>query len=292
MWTAAVSSVFTTSRGLALALTLSGSALTQTLAPVTAQWLIHDYGWRNAYLFIGAGWGALVILLLVPFFFDARDRERRQKISSVSDDAKNTRLTGLSGTEALRNPPLVKIGLAALLTLIPLAAITIHAVPIITERGFTRETAAVVISLAGIAAICGKLTTGWLLDRWASGWISGLSLALPVVSCVMLIDMTPNLIQIVVAVFILGYTNGAALQVITYLTSRYAGMRNFGKIFGVMSSLITLGVGIGPVIAGLIYDKSQSYSVLLMGSVLFLSIGGLLVSRLGAYPDWSNAGKS
>jgi predicted MFS family arabinose efflux permease len=129
-----------------------------------------------------------------------------------------------------------------------------------------------------------------MLDRWASGWISGLSLGLPVVSCLMLLDMTPSLSQIAVAVFILGYTNGAALQIITYLTSRYAGMRNFGKIFGVMSSLITLGVGIGPVIAGVIYDNSQSYALLLIGSVLLLSVGGLLVARLGAYPDWSNSG--
>ena len=77
VWTAAVSSVFRSSRALALAVVLSGAALAQTIAPLTAQFLIDGYGWRHAFLWMGLGWGGFVLALLVPFFFDARDHERR-----------------------------------------------------------------------------------------------------------------------------------------------------------------------------------------------------------------------
>jgi MFS family permease len=55
VWTAAVSSVFTGGRGLALGVTLSGTALTGTIAPVIAQQLIDNFGWREAFLWMGLG---------------------------------------------------------------------------------------------------------------------------------------------------------------------------------------------------------------------------------------------
>jgi hypothetical protein len=39
------------------------------------------------------------------------------------------------------------------------------------------------------------------------------------------------------------------MQVCAYLTGRYAGLRNFGKIFGLMASMIGVGRGLGPVFA-------------------------------------------
>jgi MFS family permease len=46
IWSAAVSSTFNASRGLALAFALSGTAIAQVLVPPLAQYLIADFGWR------------------------------------------------------------------------------------------------------------------------------------------------------------------------------------------------------------------------------------------------------
>ena len=48
VWGAAVSSLFTTSRGVALALVLCGSAIAQSLSPLIANSLIATHGWRDA----------------------------------------------------------------------------------------------------------------------------------------------------------------------------------------------------------------------------------------------------
>lgn len=67
VWTTAVTGAFSAGRGLALAVTLCGTAIAQTLSPITAQWLISTRGWRTAYVAMGLGWGS-VALRLVLFF--------------------------------------------------------------------------------------------------------------------------------------------------------------------------------------------------------------------------------
>src|SRR5688572_29758095 len=91
-WTAAVLGVFQHSRGLALGLTLSGTAVAQIVVPPLANWLITDFGWRAAFVWLAIGWGGLTFILCVLFLFDAHDR-RHGKVSR--DDASDSMLSGL-----------------------------------------------------------------------------------------------------------------------------------------------------------------------------------------------------
>ncbi len=49
-------------------------------------------------------------------------------------------------------------------------ALIVHFVPILSARGVDMVQAAGIASLVGIAAIVGRLTTGFLLDRFAHRW--------------------------------------------------------------------------------------------------------------------------
>jgi MFS family permease len=86
---------------------------------------------------------------------------------------------------------------------------------------------------------------------------------------------------------IAGYGSGAAINVTTYLTTRYAGVRNFGKIFGLISSAMGLGAGLGPVIAGRLYDFSGAYALYLEIGVGMAVILALAMLRLGPYPSFA-----
>jgi MFS family permease len=285
VWTAAVSSVFQSSRGLALAVVLSGAALSQTLTPLTAQWLIDDYGWRHAFLWMGLGWGGLVLALLVPFFFDVRDHERRQATSAQASSARPV-LAGLTLAEGIRNPALLRIAAALFIATLLGVAITVHKVPILTATGLSRASAAQIAASAGVAGIGGKLLTGWMMDRWQSGWIGGVSVSLPALACLMLLDAIRTPTLIVVAMIIFGYSAGAYLQVCTYLTTRYGGLRHFGKIFGSMAALMVLATGIGPIVAGMLFDHFGNYTALLLGGIPIGLLCGWLVGGLGPYPTW------
>lgn len=286
VWTAAVSSVFSVNRGLALAVTLCGTAVAQTLAPLIAQWLVSTWGWRQAFVWMGLGWGAVAFLLVLFFFFDARDHER-DRVRQGGAAAAPAALGGLTLGQAYRTPVILRIAAAVLLTTLLGSAVTIHKVPILTELGLSLAGAAWIASSAGVAGIAGKILTGWLYDRTRSDWISPLSMGLPAVAFGLMLPPLRSTESVIAGMVLLGYASGAQLQVVTYLVSRHGGLRHFGKIFGVLASLLAAGTGVGPLLAGILYDQSGAYAPLLMLGVPVGLLCGALVARLGPYPDWS-----
>jgi len=290
MWTAAVSSVFSASRGLALAITLSGTPIAQILAPPLTRWLVDNHGWQAAYVWLGIGWGFPALVLSIFFLFDARDVHR--KAEKTSGVVAKVELAGLTIGEAVRNWPLIRVAIASLIIMTLCIGVIVHQVPILTEAGVSRETAAYLASLAGFAGIFGKIITGHLMDRFHAGKISSLSIALAAVAFGLLLEplRTPPLI--VVAMVLIGYASGCKLQICTYLTSRYGGMRNFGTIFGVMNSLVAVGAGIGPVLAGAVHDTFGSYSPLIVAGIPASLVAALLLLGLGPYPHWDTPTQS
>ena len=104
----------------------------------------------------------------------------------------------------------------------------------------------------------------------------------------LLISLLSNALGLIVAAMLVnGYTAGAKLHIASYLTVRYAGMRNFGKIYGMISSLVAIGSGVGPILAGGIYDMSGGYGPFLMGGAVALAFSSLLLLLLPRYPDWT-----
>jgi len=98
-------------------------------------------------------------------------------------------------------------------------------------------------------------------------------------------------VLIVIAMILMGYGSGAGLQASVYLTTRHAGQRNYGKIFGTMSIVMSLGVGLGPVVGGLVADHFHSYAPLLVAGVPLALLSGLLMLGLGTYPQWDRTAR-
>jgi len=91
-------------------------------------------------------------------------------------------------------------------------SILVHIVPMMGEAGIERATGAAVASTIGIAAIAGKLMTGWILDRGLSWWIPSVNMWLPAVACLLFIraGQLGNLVFLAAAIF--GYALGAYLD--------------------------------------------------------------------------------
>jgi len=295
-WTAAVSHVFHSGRGLALGMTLSGSALGMAVMPPLANWLITDFGWRTAFAALGLGWGSLALVLSLVFLHDAnRPRKRPDPGAGQADQAAQPAqpaLSGLSIAQAWRDSALWRIALASLLTLIVTVALTVHQFPILIDAGVSRTDAALLASAAGVAGILGKLVTGALLDRHHARWIGGITLGSTAIAYPLLLEPLRSPTLIVIAMLVNGYAAGTKLQLCGYLTARYAGLRHFGAIFGVMSSLIALAGGLGPMLAGLAYDSTGSYGLFLIAGTAISLMSAALVFSLGAYPDWSRRTES
>lgn len=278
VWTAAVAGAFTASQGLALGLVLAGTAAAQTIAPPVAHWLISDFGWRAAYLWFGLGWGGVTLVLCWLFLRDGRQGATKDK--GTRGDA-----PGLTPSQAWRDPALWRIAATTLIMMLVTIGLLIHQVPILTAAGVSRGDAAWLASLSGIAGIVGKLATGAMLDRFRPNWVSGLTMAATTLAFLLLLGSpTPALIAL--AMIIGGYAAGTKMQITSYLTARYGGLKNYGTIFGTMHSLIALGAGLGPVTAGYIYDTQGSYGPFLIAGAIGCVVSALLLFTLPGYPTW------
>jgi len=195
-------------------------------------------------------------------------------------------LPGLTGKQALRDSRLWRIGLANVVMTFIGSGFAVHLVPILTETGASRSTAVAIAATGGIASIAGKLLAGVLLDRVQSSFIPFVSFALPAVGYFLLLDRLDSDAALTIGVLTMGFAGGAGFQITTYLVSRYGGLKNFGKIYGAISSAIMLGTSLGPLASGLLFDITGSYELLLIGGIPVVLFAATMFIGLGPYPEF------
>lgn len=287
IWTTAVAGAFSKGRGLALGLAVTGPAIAQTLVPPLGNFLIESFGWRSAYVWFGLGWGGITLLLCWLFLTDAHDRKAKEaKAGLVARPV--VILPGLTRRQALRSLALAQVAVSSFIVMMMTIGLAMHLFPILTEAGVPRTQAAWLLSLGGIAGIIGKLATGALLDRFRPNWTGSLTMGVTSVTFAVLIwwlDSTPAL---VLALIINGYAAGSKTQITAFLTAGYAGMRNFGMIYGVMSALVALASGLGPWVAGKVYDVAGNYEPFLWAGAIACALGGAILLALPPMPNWED----
>jgi predicted MFS family arabinose efflux permease len=294
VWTTAVVGVFEKSRGLALGLTLSGTAVAQSAVPPLGNFLIDEFGWRGGFVWLGLGWGGITLLACLLFLFDRRDRADRQRKADeqagrqVAAEEPVPELPGLTGREAWRDSAIWRLAISNFIVMALTMGLSIHMFPILTEAGVDRTRAAWLVSLAGIAGIVGKLVTGVLLDRFRPNWVGGITLGAAALAFALLLDGIRSPSLILVALLVNGYAAGTKTHITGFLTAGYAGMKNFGAIYGVMSSLMALAAGVGPMLAGMVYDAQGDYRLFLIAGAAGCALGGLLIVSMPRYPDWES----
>ncbi len=285
IWNAAVSKAFNASRGLAIAFVLSGFALAQVVGPPLSHGLTEAFGWRMAYFMIGIGWPGLSLLLVFLFFRSELDAKPGAEKAGATVPVRELP-GGLTLREAFRNVAVLRIALAVVLSTCMGAAVAIHIVPLLEWSGSNRAAAAALAGMLGAGSLAGKLLSGWLIDRIKSSLLPAAIFALPALGYFLIWQGHGVFIALAAGVVCMGFGAGGAMQLGTYLTTRYGGMRNFGTIFGVISSAMSLGGGIAPVVSGWIFDRTESYELVLLIAIPTVLVAGLALIGLGPYPTF------
>ncbi|MGE3691751.1 MAG: MFS transporter [Novosphingobium sp.] len=288
VWSASISSAFDKSRGIALGFALSGTAIAQAIVPPLTHLLIDSFGWRNAFIWLGMGGGTLAFVFCGLFLFDGYDKSRRQRAKQGHAKPKGPLLDvpGLSIAQAWRSVALWRIAISLFLMMTITIALNVHQFEILRASGVDRASASLYTGITGIAGVAGKLVTGWLLDRYHARWVGGWTLALTVIAFIILSLPSLTAPMIIAAMIINGYAAGTKLQIASFLTSAYGGMRNFGTIYATLAIAITAGSGLGPVFAGLIFDWYGNYGPFLMFGIIGTLISSWLIFGLGDYPKF------
>lgn len=279
VWSSAVCSEFDAGRGLALAVTLSGSSVVHIFAPYVVTVLIAEYDWRTAYQVLGLGMTAVAFLLAWLFFYSKKDRLARSGAPEQHHPE-----AGLLASEGFRSPVFYKLTIATFTGFCVVTAIGIHLMPILTSSGLSREQAAIVLGVFGIIGISGKLICGVLVNYLPGQIITAGLTVLPIGGCLMLMAPSDSVILRILAVAPIALTSGGQVKMLAYMTSRHFGLRAFGAIFGVVSIAISLSAGVGPLLAGLLYDLSKSYRTTLVLAIPVCLVSGAVMLWIGGYP--------
>ena len=77
---------------------------------------------------------------------------------------------------------------------------------------------------------------------------------------------------------------GAEVDLMAFFVSRYFGLKAYGKIYGTMFGIFSVGTGVGPQLSGIFFDIWKSYTPVFMLYEVALLVTCLLFTRLGPYP--------
>jgi len=280
VWTSAVSGLFNASRGLALAVTLSGTALTSSVLPVTATLLIGTIGWRSAYFSLAAIYALVVIPIVFLFFTSVADRNRQE------GDRKSTKvpenLPGIPARDAAKSSRFIRLLIAAS-AMIFTPSITSSFIPIMVSFGHSRMSAAGVAGMIGIAGLAGRMAGGYLLDRINGNVVAAICTTFPILGILAILILPHSMAAFTVAAILMGLSVGAELDAVAYLVTRHFGLRSFGTLYAVISTFGVTVMAAGPVALNYIFDVSGSYQVGLIATIPVCALASILFFTLGEY---------
>jgi MFS family permease len=264
----AVSTWFDRGRGRALAVVMAGSGVGFMIFPPLAQALIGRFGWRLAYAALGTVVLATAVPLAVLFL---REREGVAEIAH-----KQTRSRGTGAL--IRTFPFLGTISASLLFSFATNGLNTHWAPLLTDHGLTPAAAAKVLSIAGLATLISKLCAGYLLDRLRANVVGGLlflctALGLCTVGAVRAMSTS------CAAAVLVGIGMGAESDVVPYLLTRYFGLEHFSELYGYTWTVYAIAGGLGPLLAGVIFDRSGDYQIAITAfAIMVFAASALLIS--------------
>ena len=269
---------FTRRRGLALGLANSGTGVGQFVLPYLAFLLISAYGWRDAYALIGL----VVMLITIPLVHYCLNEKNQDKHSTENTTAPDNEV-GMELREALQSRDFWLIGVAFFLGATTLLGYLIHMVPLLTDRGLSVQTAALAASAFGFSQLLGRLITGLLLDRFFAAYVIATMWLVSVLIFLLLWSGVDGY-MLIICTALLGFAWGGEGDVLAYMVSRYFGLRKFGSIYSFLLTMHMLGGVAGPWLMGNSFDAMGSYTLILGGMAIIMSIAIVLILQMQHYP--------
>lgn len=276
-YTKVLTAWFTQRRGMMMGIAIAaGSSVGAILMPQLVRFMIEEHGWRSAFQVLAA----IIFFWGLPVLFLFLHEPKRPAPATV--DAPAAVIHGLTRPEALRTRRFWTILLALFLGPFAIYGTVIHAVPMLTERGLTTVAATSAISLFFAGGMVGQLSAGFLLDRFNTPKIAIPFFLCALVGAIILhtVSHTPTLFG---GSILLGLGQGSELTIAAYLVTRYFGLKGYGAIYGVIFGTATLGVALGFVLSGVVYDLAGSYGPMHIILPLCLAVIPLLILTLPAY---------
>ena len=284
---------FIEKRGLALGILFAGGGVGGLMISPLLQSLIDRYDWRVAFLVLAALACCIVLpaalflkkepkeLGLKPLGADKAEPHTERKGEREESPESDTQGPGRDYTlgEALKTRPFWIFAVTIVLALLGVMMAQVNMVPHATDKGVPAATAAVALGLAAAFNALGRLVMGAASDK--IGTKRSLCSCLLLAACALfwlIIVNKPWMMFLFVVPF--GFAYGGLVPQIPRVISELFGVKSVGGILGLFTSLTALGPAFGPVLGGVIFDRTGGYHLAFLIGGLGILIAFFLVLLL------------
>jgi MFS family permease len=260
---AAVGGWFERRRAIASGVAVEGVGLGTLLLARLAAELISSYGWRTTYVILGIGGPATLAVCMLGA---ARPPVRQGEAGPL--------LIG----EVVRTSAFRWFYLSALLMSMALFIPFVFLAAFAEENGASKVAAASLIGVIGGGSIIGRLGLAALGDWLGRMRILRGSFLLLAVSFLLWLIAGRSFKTLFVFAIVMGIAYGGFIALSPAVTAEMFGLKGLGGIMGALYTSAGVGGLIGPPLAGLLIDFTNSYTIVIVSAmVLSLAAFGLLL---------------
>lgn len=255
---------FKEKRGFATGIALAGSTAGGFVFVRIANAIIASMDWRRAYMVLGVMAAVLIIPTVIFVIREKPEDKGLRPYGATEEDtasAVKAEFTGISRKKFLKTSAFWMLGITFfLISAINMGLQNNVSIYLTMQKGQTRELAADVASILLLSQVVGKILLGSIYDKKGVKFGSAYGCVVFLLSIVTIMLAGNKAFAIIFGVIV-----GLALSMTTctppLLTSLAVGRREYSSIYGLLNAFATAGVALGPVIAGFIYDHTESYDL-------------------------------
>jgi predicted MFS family arabinose efflux permease len=167
---------------------------------------------------------------------------------------------------------------------ITMSGVLVHMKQLLIISGIEVAEATKVLSLLGVAIIFGRILAGYLMDRIFAPYIAVIFFIGPIIGYFLFLQSMTGF-HAIIAIILIGLATGAEFDILSFFTSKYCGMKNFGVLFGWLFAAFQLGHSLGAYLTGYAIDQ-EILSTLLTGYMIGLIFVCALLLMLGPYTNF------
>jgi MFS family permease len=273
-----VSQWFDKKRGFAMSLMALGFGISMAIHPPLSQFLIDEYGWKFAWVFLGVSTWIIMVPTLYILAWNTPESvgllpDGDKRAQSIND--KNEPIEGLDLTQALKEKSFYILsamwfGMAMLVT-----TLHFYQVTILTSQGISTDFAANLFTVSAIAMVLFMPVVGKLFDNIPTNFVLTIGL---IINCISLLSITyanNEYYAFFYAIFF-GINNAISMTMFGYIWPRYFGRKHLGSIQGTGQMIGVIGASLGPLPVGFAIDYIGDSLV----TIRYLALYPLIISFL------------
>ena len=260
---ATLSPWFPRHRGRMLGLADAGNSLGQVVFLPLAQLLISTVGWRDTFRIFGV----VFFLLVGPANFLLQRRPPRQRITDRGSGASGTSPSRIAVPDAprmrqiLRHPTVWFLVTARLLATTGNHLTQVHIVAFFIAAGYNPLLAASAIGAVGLVGLIGRPLSGTLSDILGREVVYTVGSGMQIIGIMTLLILGDGhrLWPIILFVALNGLSDGIGGLVVGAKAADLFPSRALGSVMGLVQMGRGLGIMVGPVAGGLLFDFQGNY---------------------------------